>query len=223
MRSKGIAMRGRRIYQLVVLGCVISMSSHVASATQIATTEGGRTVILKDDGTWVYVKEKREEEKVYTFRKTTWGMTNQEVRQSEEATFVRNSGDTLIYQGTVAGLYSYIAYNFVQGKLAWTKYLISERHSNKNDYIGDYDRIKQMLIKKHGKPGKDEQYWRNDLYKDDFEHWGFAMSLGHLVYYTTWQTPETDMYLGLTGDNGQVELTVEYQSRDLEELSRRSD
>lgn len=217
-------MRGRRIYQLVVLGCLMIMSSHVASSAQIAITEGGRTVILKDDGTWLYVKEKREQQKVYTFRKTKWGMTNQEVQKSEEeATFVKNSGDTLIYEGTVAGLYSYIAYNFIKGKLVWTKCLITERHSNKNDYIGDYDRIKKMLTKKYGKPSKDEHYWRDDLYRNDFEHLGFAISLGHLVYYATWQTSETDVYLGLTGDNGQVELAVEYQSRSLKELSRKSD
>lgn len=70
----------------------------------------------------------------------------------------------------------YVVYVFVRGKLVRTKYVIVEEHSNRNDYIRDYKSLKTQLSKKYGAPIEDETIWKNSLYKDDREEWGFAVS-----------------------------------------------
>lgn len=70
-----------------------------------------------------------------------------------------------------------------------------------------------MLIKKYGKTILDnDQKWFNDLYKDDYQQWGFAISLGHLSYNSSWRTPKTKIDLVLSGDNYEISLVIEYTS-----------
>ena len=82
--------------------------------------------------------------------------------------------------------------------------------------------MKEILTKKYGKPIEDKQYWKKDLYKNDYQDWGFAISLGHLSYFATWQTNTTDIFLGLYGDNYKINLGVEYESIQLKVLEEKA-
>ena len=59
--------------------------------------------------------------------------------------------------------------------------------------------------------------WDNDLYKDDREEWGFAVSLGHLTYVTLWLLNRTEVFLSLSGDNYDINLNLTYNSRTLKD------
>ncbi|MCD6098451.1 DUF3157 family protein [bacterium] len=211
-----------RIFYWLILAILFSVSaSPLALADQIAITEDGKKVLLKDEGTWEYIKEEPKKEEMYDFRKTTWGMGKIQVKKTEKGKIVEEDENLLAYQGTVGGLDCFILYIFAEGKLVRAKYAFTETHSNKNDYISDFNTLKETLTKKYGKPVKDSRIWRNDLYEDDYQYWGFAVSLGHLAYFAEWETPNTYITLALYGENYEITLAIEYQSKKLKKLEEK--
>jgi len=169
----------------------------------------------------------RKEE--YDFRKTVWGMTKETVKRTEKRTPVLDKENNLVYNDTIIDLNMGVFYYFVENKLVRSGYGVIEKHSNKNLYINDYKELKDVLLEKYGKPsdrwfGSDkykEIVWLNDLYKDDPSHWGFAISLGHLVYQSFWETDETEIALRLNGDNYEISLVISYFSKKLKHLEEK--
>jgi hypothetical protein len=196
---------------------VVAEAAKTEPLTAIASN--GRTVILKDDGTWEY--EKADKAKPGgQFRKLAWGSTVAEIRKAEGAPASQSEGviTTLLYKGKLAGLD--VAYAFIcpHGKLTRGKYVVTERHVNKTLYLtSDYAKLKARLDEKYG-AGKETYHWSNDLYRDDPSDWGTAISIGHLTVYSAWMTPDTEIYLALTGDNFNLTLGLEYQSKKLGKL-----
>jgi len=97
-----------------------------------------------------------------------------------------------------------------------------EIHSNKSDFIQDYNNFNEILKKKYGEPLEDKRFWKNDLYKDDYSHWGMAISLGHLALYSKWETPHTAIISMLAGENFDIKCGVEYSSKKLKNLEEKS-
>ena len=109
-----------------------------------------------------------------------------------------------------------LAYLFIDDKLAIARYLLLEKHTNKNRYINDYEELQSILDEKYGAPEDEDALWLNDLYKDDYQKRGLAVSIGHLVYYTKWQAPGTRVSIFLQGENYDVFCAIEYISVKLE-------
>ncbi len=53
------------------------------------------------------------------------------------------------------------------------------------------------------------------MYKEDYSQWGFAVSLGHLTYYSSWETERTSVFFVLNGENYDLETVIEYSSKEL--------
>ncbi len=149
----------------------------------------------------------------YDFRKSRWGMSRDEVKSTEDATFIGSTEDFLFYDGRVANMDCGISYNFVNNMLVSARYGFTEEHSNKNDYLYDFFKLKDILKEKYGDPAIDDIDWRNRLYVDSEEDYGFAVSLGHLELFAAWDTPSTGISCRLYGDNYEVELGVLYRSK----------
>jgi hypothetical protein len=185
---------------------------------QNAVTDNGKKVILKNDGTWEYAKEETTKSSSLNFRKTKWGMSKKEVKKTETGKIVRDDEKVLVYNGIVSNIDALIVYIFASDKLVRAKYMFTPKHTNKNDYLIDYDNVKETLTKKYGSPQPDDSYWRNELYKDDYSEWGFAVSLGHLTYSSEWETENTKILLMLSGENYDIDLNAEYSSKALKYL-----
>lgn len=159
----------------------------------------------------------------YTFRKTKWGMTVSQVKSSETLTvsdYQHEEGrEGLMYKTTVINKSVLLFYLFVDNKLVNAMYSLQERHTNKNDYITDYEDFKDVLISKYGRPQTDEVLWKNDLFKNKglFDN-GTCISLGHLQYASVWETQDTRIVNRLYGENFNISCGVAYFSRELEEL-----
>jgi len=170
--------------------------------------------------------------RLFDFRRARWGMTKTQVLKTETAKLMMDTTirgvDLLIYTGEVAGFNCNIGYIFAEGKLVRGKYMFTHSHSNKNDYILDFNKLKEILTKKYGKPIEDKRLWKNDLYRDDPQYWGFAISLGHLIYLATWETPATDttdttiITLLLNGENFEIMFCIEYLSKNLHKLEEKA-
>jgi hypothetical protein len=149
------------------------------------------------------------------FRKVNWGMSMELVKRSETAKFYpeEETDQILIYRTNIASLETFLSYYFVKDSLVKAKYLLDEKHSNKNLHINDFKTLKSKLKEKYGSPDDEDVIWRNDLYKDDSKDWGLAVSLGHLLYYATWETNGASIIVLLDGDNYTIRNQIEYISK----------
>lgn len=154
----------------------------------------------------------------YDFRKTKWGMTPAQVKASENTSPIAEGPASqcdliIIYSGNVANLQTLYSYHFINNKLVSTFYNFRESYVNDNKYLEDYLKIKEILTRKYGSPSKDNTVWSNDLYKDDPQNYGTAVSVGHLALQSDWQTPGTDIRLTLKGENFQAGMGIIYIDR----------
>ncbi|MDY7001091.1 MAG: hypothetical protein SVS15_04835 [Thermodesulfobacteriota bacterium] len=148
----------------------------------------------------------------FNLRKTRWGMSRQEVIDSEQGKSPHEKDNRISYKVKVLGKDFLLLYFFAQNKLVRAVYFLDVEHSNKNDFIYEYEEIKEVLTEKYGRPIKDKTLWANYLYKNDRSHWGLAISLGHVHFYSTWKKEDTRITNYLSGENSDIHCFVEYAS-----------
>ena len=158
----------------------------------------------------------------YNFRKTKWGMSIAQVKSSEPLDVAKEDENLIGYKTTVIGKDVLAAYFFIDNQLVRARYVLAKPHTNKNDFITDYNDFKEILTKKYGKPKEDKSFWKNDLYKDDYSRWGTAISLGHLIYFSSWETEDTEINNMLMGENYDISCIVEYSSKNLKEIEKKA-
>lgn len=209
--------------KLVVLSAIALLAT-TAIADRLAVTLDGQNkrVVLKEDGTWQYA-DTTTGDTTFHFRKTRWGMTRERVQTSESMDVANVSDKSVVYKTKLAGFDVFVVYIFVRDQLVRSKYIINEKHSNKTEFTVDYCSLQKLLSKKYGAPLEDEIVWLNDLYQDDPESWGMAVSVGHLRFYTKWNDGNMTVYLYLNGDNYKINFGVEYRSIQLEGLEEQAD
>jgi len=148
------------------------------------------------------------------FRKTKWGSSLNEVKKTETNKISIEATDILSYEETVATFNCDLVYFFNKDTLFAASYIFKIKHTNKSDYINDYDRLQEILENKYGIPTIDKINWKNDLFKDDKSNYGLAISLGHLEYTSVWNTEVTRIYLELKGENNKIKLNITYESKE---------
>lgn len=204
----------KKLTIFLLVWCFISASAYLALADQIAIAEDGREVMLKGDGTWKYV-EKQQSKRSSAFRKAEWGMSKDQVKKIENIKISQENEEMIAYKGELSTFDVLILYVFTKDKLVRGIYGITESHMNKTDHISDYSILKELLNKKYGEPTQDTKHWKKDLYRDDPQEWGLAISVGHLTLFTAWETENTEITMALTGDNFKITHKVQYQSKAL--------
>jgi hypothetical protein len=155
-----------------------------------------------------------------TFRKTKWGMSIQEVKQSEPMEPNESKENILVYKTNIINKNVFLVYFFVDNKLVRARYTLAEEHSNKNDFIHDYDEFKEIIKKKYGKPVKDDILWKSRIYKNDPSNYGMAVATGNLSYFSSWKTNNSKIICFLHGDNFNVFCGVEYVSNELGSIEK---
>jgi len=161
------------------------------------------------------------EEIKYDFRKTNWGMSREQVKATEDKKPDLEDDTLIAYKVKIDAKDFVCAYNFLEDKLYHSGYCFVGEHTNENLYINDYEELKETLTKKYGKPKTEKVIWKNDLYKNDKSEWGFAISLGDLVYVAQWETSTTIIGLYLSGDNYEIGLNLFYDSKELKEWANK--
>jgi hypothetical protein len=151
------------------------------------------------------------------FRSHNWGATVEKVKQVEGEP-AHETDDRLMYQANIIGLSAYLAFDFVEGQLASAVYLFTETHVNDNLFLNDFGSIDGLLTERYGNPDDEQTIWSNNLYRDDPEHYGMAVSMGHMAKETTWETDRTTIRHVMRGDNFEVSHGIAYQGKMMEEL-----
>jgi hypothetical protein len=89
----------------------------------------------------------------------------------------------------------------------------NHEHTNKNDFIWDYEQLKELLSEKYGEPNFDNVSWEDDLYKDDKSKWGFAISIGDVRMACSWEIEDTSIRLILHGENYEISFVLMYHGK----------
>ena len=155
----------------------------------------------------------------FGFRKAKWGMTPDQVKKTESGVEWQESksdyGPILYFETEIALLEARALYYFVDNSFERGNYLITEKHTNDRQYLIDHNTLKEILTEKYGKPSEEKEIWLNDLYQDDRQNWGTAVSIGHVIFTTTWdEAIGTQGIIGLVlkGDNYIIDLNIRYES-----------
>lgn len=155
----------------------------------------------------------------YTFRYTRWGMTPEDVIASETKLEPIEKSENLIkYKTQVLGKNVELVYLFAQNKLIGSSYKLDDNYLNSQHFINTYNEFKEKLIQKYGPAQKDETIWSNDVYRNLSSKRGLALSLGHVEYFATWETPDTMINCTLKEVNYYVNCSVNYWSKEFSAL-----
>jgi hypothetical protein len=205
-----VAMRPKMNNLFALVFILIGM---MIKADEFVFTENGQRILLKSDNTWELAPLPNAESS--NFRKTSWGMTKDQVKATESLKVAFENNEAIGYDSSVNGLSSEVYYVFAKEKLVRGRYYFTNRHVNENDYIADFINLKKLLIQKYGQPTYEDQIWKNSLYKTDRDNWGMALKAGHMFYFATWQNENTEIYLHLGGDNFEISMSIDYTSKEL--------
>lgn len=183
----------------------------------IAYAPDGTAFRLLSDRTWE-LEPQSSENQVLSFRNKEWGSSVEAVKRQETSTLIGEEKEVLAYSSNVAGNPVEVIYWFTQGHLSGGMYDFKQEHSNDQDFYFDFLTLKRLYESKFGPPADTKEYWSDDRYKDDFDQWGFAVSLGHYSCFHKWNDGTTELVLQLTGDNYKIGIQALYKSIQLKGL-----
>ncbi|PPH16146.1 hypothetical protein C5C35_11155 [Rathayibacter sp. AY1F8] len=152
------------------------------------------------------------------FRRAPWGATKAEILESEPSKPSGQTDTALIYEVRLSDLDVQAFYILVNDTLVRAKYIVTEEYTNEYNYVRAFDRLKDLLVKKYGSPLKDNEYWSDDLWRDDPFKLGVAAASGAYSHYIIWEIAGSRIILYLGGENYIVSLLIEYSSLELETL-----
>lgn len=156
------------------------------------------------------------------FRVAKWKDSMQEIMNKEgQKNLSQFPKEEYAFNTEVAGMNCSAIYCFTLNMLSTGIYSFTEVYSNMNKYINNYESLVALLTKKYGEPIpaiSNNGLWYDDLWKDDYSQWGFAISMGHLSYMTRWELDRTTLTITLCGDNGKINFFIMYRSKELENL-----
>jgi hypothetical protein len=146
-------------------------------------------------------------------RNVRWGMTQKEVIKAERGKPSTQSAQLLSFKRDVAGMASELLYRFnAEGKLVALICDVTQVHSEPNLHLSDFQSLHNALSSRFGKPRREGDIWRNDLFRSDGKNWGTAVVAGHLAKMSEWRNDATRAELLLTGDNFKAQLVIQYLS-----------
>lgn len=150
----------------------------------------------------------------YDFRKAKWGMSRQEVKESEEAEPILEKENTIDYSTILLDMQAQVGYTFKDDELIRAGFFFFSKLKTKNDYIEKYHSLKEELTKVNGKPVLDTEKQKDPSQTIDPDNKGEAVCNGDMLYATQWDLPATDIQLVLRGENSECMLTILYLSEE---------
>jgi hypothetical protein len=158
---------------------------------------------------------KTEEGGEFNFRKTTWGMSREQVKASEDTAPTGEKPEVFTFRGEVEGIPVIIGYVFDGDNLTRAGYLMRSSYEDPNSYISDYDKVKESLIKNYGTPAEDDVVWDEGEGVQDPALYGESVCAGKLRYSTMWSDGVTVIREKLGGKEGKCSHGVTFESVEL--------
>lgn len=158
------------------------------------------------------------------FRNTRWGMNKAQVVRIEGSPnhHERSGGlDIIQYPQKILNMDCMIGYVFAHNRLTKAKYSFLANYEDKNQYIHSYEKIRDILIQKYGKPEAEKALWQDKQYQDDRSNWGLALSQGHFEVSSHWKDSETEIQLRVYGGRNRIFLVALYSGLEYLDLTKK--
>ncbi|NOR11796.1 MAG: hypothetical protein GQ545_00925 [Candidatus Aminicenantes bacterium] len=179
-----------------------SLVDKLFSVTKVITIQGDSTKNTKIIRSKVFLDA------------TEWGMSSNQLKRIEgqPAHLGESQGYQIIgYQKEILERDCLIGFYFSNDRLKGAKLSFLEQHTNKNQNIADFKRIKDLMVQKYGRPIEDKISWEDVTHKENISEWGNAIGMGHLEYVSRWSTRKTEVLLRLFGGEDEISLEVTYK------------
>lgn len=145
------------------------------------------------------------------FRGVAWRSSPSDVMDRENAPALRALPDMLIFDGAIAGIPCEVIYIFVEDELCRGKY-IPQRHSNEQ-LVDDFFELQRLLSEKYATADEVRDMWSDGDH--DSGEISLAVARGHLTMSRLWRFTTTEIFLGISAEDFDVRLVIEYQSIEL--------
>ena len=156
----------------------------------------------------------------YDFRQTRWGMSQAEVLASEPIEPAQKSENLIRYETEVLGKNVDLLFSFVDDKLVGASYRLHENYLVSDHFIRTYSEFQKALREKYGNPKEDNIMWVNNMYQNARSKRGLALSLGHVIYDSAWDTAKATIRCSLREQNYNILCQVDYRSRAFDYLMK---
>lgn len=117
--------------------------------------------------------------------------------------------EILGYRRDVAKKKCQVEYVLDETGLVATRIRLLENYADKNNYIRDYNKIRESLRAAAGSPRAERAIWQDHSYERLNDCWGIAVSQGHVEFSSEWIVRDTEVRLTLTGANNHVAFDAE--------------
>lgn len=131
----------------------------------------------------------------FDFQNSNWGDSYQKVMESEKANTIINNPVLLICRSRFVNMDCIALFSFKHGRLQEGQYRFELQHNNDYEYIDDYNRAKNQLIKKYGLPFKSEDIWNDKTMENKEVNQETAIKKGYMMKLSLWQNERTRVRL----------------------------
>lgn len=143
-----------------------------------------------------------------------WGASTKQLKKKVPKAKPNADGSTWMVPQQLAGRDAMVGYIFVEDQFVVALVFFTASYMNKNRYLDDHEEVRELLTKKYGPPSTSSRdYWSDDLYRDDPNNWGMAVSTGRLTRISAWDTPTTEIELVTKGENFDITNRIRYGSK----------
>ena len=155
------------------------------------------------------------------FRGFSWGNSLAQIESNEKAKLIlKDKDDALEYDDQIAGSDCIVIYTFNDNdKFISGAYVFTKNYSNPQLYVQDYNKFKQVLIQKYGKPKNDLKNWTSEssgqLDKDKIPQ---SVAQGLMSLSADWETDRSLIKIDLIYSNNKPSLRIHYTTKNLAEL-----
>lgn len=159
----------------------------------------------------------------YDFRKADWGMTMAQVKTTEPKKPAQENADSVTYSTALGKIFAFVTYQFKDDKLYRAGFIFAEKRKTDQQYLDDYETIKQEITKVNGKPVMDAVKQLNPDADVTSVNRGPAVCRGDLIYGAQWNIPRTVIRLVLQGKDSKCILSAIYSNEKAEESNANPD
>ena len=159
----------------------------------------------------------------YDFRRIKWGMSQEEVTSAEPSTPISKDKYEILYKTVILKNNMSLIYRFYNDKLIGATYQLEDKYPRTEYYMDTYNEFNDALKNKYGDAIKNEIVWLDNTFKNNPDKKKFALSAGHLQYFSSWLTDKTRIKSILFGEFHNLILKINYISIMHEEISKREE
>jgi len=140
------------------------------------------------------------------FRGSSWGMSKEEVKFSEDLAPLNEGEGYIAYRDRVMGLDAVVGFHFLDNSLTEAGYAFREPLGGLRAYLHNYLYVKNVLADAYGNPAFDENTCAE------------CADSCPVVYLCEWTTPRSVIRLVLMGDGGRCDFGLLHRSMEHEKL-----